>query len=83
MGTSGGSERVDAVTGRSEVTPAKPRSSEIHPGLGFRIRRNIARPAADLVARYRRFDTPDVSDLMNRLYTMSPDIKNLITMKKS
>ncbi len=63
MGKSAGSERIDAVTDRSEVTPPSPRSSEIHPGLGFRIRRNIARPAADLVARYRLFDTPDVSDL--------------------
>lgn len=57
---------------------AKPQSSEMHPGPGFRIRRNISRPPQGLIDRFREFDTPDVSDLMNRLYTMDPVIKNQV-----
>ena len=60
----------------------QPQSSEMHPGPGFRIRKHITRPPKELVNRYREFDTPDVSDLMNRLYTMSPEIKNYINEAK-
>ena len=56
----------------------KPQSSEIHPGPGFRIRRNISRPPQELLDHFREFDTPDISDLMNRLYTMDPIIKNQV-----
>jgi RraA family protein len=55
----------------------KPQSSEIHPGPGFRIRRAIERTPASLIARFREFETPDVSDLMNRLYTMDREIHNV------
>jgi len=60
----------------------KPKSSEIHPGPGFRIKKNIARPAEELIVRFAEFDTPDISDLMNRLYTMDIGIKNLINQAK-
>jgi RraA family protein len=56
----------------------KPKSSEIHPGPGFRIRRSFTRPPADQIARFREFETPDVSDLMNRLYTMAREIHNVV-----
>jgi regulator of RNase E activity RraA len=49
----------------------------MHPGAGFRVRRDFERPPADTILRLARFDTPTTSDLMNRLYTMSPLIKNL------
>lgn len=55
---------------------SKPKSAEMHPGPGFRIRRKIARPSRDLVEAFREFDTPTISDLMNRLYTMSPALRN-------
>jgi len=60
----------------------KPRSSEIHSGPGFRIRRNIERPAKESIARLANFLTPDISDLMNRLYTMDPGIKNVVNDEK-
>src|SRR4051812_13628955 len=49
----------------------------MNPGPGFRLRDDIERPAADTVAGFREFDTPAISDLMNRLYTMVPAIHNL------
>ncbi len=55
----------------------KPKSCEIYPGPGFRIQQNIFRPAPDVIERFRSFATPDISDLMNRLYTMDNEIKNL------
>jgi RraA family protein len=55
----------------------KPKSAEIHPGPGFRIRYEIDRPPAETVAGLAEFETPAISDLMNRLYTMVPAIQNL------
>ncbi len=38
---------------------AKPKSAQMHPGPGFRIRRDIERPDPDVVTRRSRaFDTP-------------------------
>jgi len=56
----------------------KPQSSEVHVGPGFRIRNEIVRPPKDLVEQFGLFETPDISDLLNRLYAMSSDIHNLI-----
>jgi RraA family protein len=50
----------------------------MHPGPGLRIKREIGRPCECLVRRFTEFETPDISDLMNRLYTMSAEIKNLV-----
>lgn len=55
----------------------KPKTAEMHPGPGLRIRAGIERVDPDLVSAFGRFDTPAVSDLMNRLYTMVPAIHNL------
>lgn len=56
----------------------RPRSSEMTPGPGFRIRLNIDRPSAQLVNMFRDFETPDISDILNRMYTMSPEIRNVV-----
>lgn len=55
----------------------KPESAEIHPGPGFRVRSTITRPSKDLIEQYRQFPVPDISDLLNRLYTMSEKIRNV------
>jgi regulator of RNase E activity RraA len=55
----------------------KPKTAEMHCGPGFRVRGTIDRPDAGLVAGLGEFDTPSISDLMNRLYAMSPEIHNL------
>lgn len=55
----------------------KPKTAEMQPGPGFRIRRDIQRPPAEVIERIGRFDTPAISDLMNRLYAMVPAVKNV------
>src|SRR5687767_7991603 len=52
----------------------KPRSAEIHPGPGFRIRTNFERPPGELMAGLREFGTPDISVLLNRLYAVNPEV---------
>lgn len=56
----------------------KPQSAEIHPGPGFRIKNGVQRASPDLLARFREHGTPDVSDLLNRLYAMDGAIRNLV-----
>jgi regulator of RNase E activity RraA len=55
----------------------KPKTAEMHPGPGFRVRHEVARPSPATVTRLGAFDTPAVSDLMNRLYTMNPAVHSL------
>lgn len=55
----------------------KPRSAEMHPGAGFRVRNEISRPDPEVINGFRAFETPDISDLLNRLYTMSSAICNV------
>ncbi|MEM7343970.1 MAG: RraA family protein [Chloroflexota bacterium] len=59
----------------------KPKSSDIHAGPGFRIRQTISRPDKTVIEAFSAFETPDISDLMNRLYTMDIGIKNVINNK--
>jgi regulator of RNase E activity RraA len=55
----------------------KPKTAEMHPGPGFRIRYDIERVHPEIVAGFGAFETPSISDLMNRLYTMATAIKPL------
>jgi regulator of RNase E activity RraA len=56
---------------------SKPQSAVVYPGPGFRIGDAVDRPDPELVAGFSAFDTPAISDRMNRLYTMAPGIRNL------
>lgn len=58
-------------------TVGKPKTAEMHPGPGFRIRREIERPRPETIEALSLFDTPAISDLMNRLYAMVSPIRNL------
>lgn len=55
----------------------KPRSAHLHPGPGFRVRVNFGRPSAELMRGFAHFATPDISDLLNRLYAVDPQIRCL------
>lgn len=55
----------------------KPKTAEMHPGPGFRICEGHARPAPETVEILGRFETPQISDLMNRLYTVHSTIRPL------
>ena len=54
---------------------SKPKTAEMNPGPGFRIRRNEIRPEPALLQGFAAFTTPDISDIMNRLYTMVTEIR--------
>jgi RraA family protein len=52
----------------------KPRSAEMNPGPGFRVRLDFPRLDRELMEAFAPFATPDVSDLLNRLYAVDPAI---------
>ena len=59
----------------SSIGVSKPKTAEMHAGPGFRIRTSIDRPDPDTIAGFAEFDTPAISDIMNRMFTMDPGIK--------
>lgn len=65
------------VTGDGSGADKKPKSSEMHAGPGFRIRSEIERPEPSLIEEFASFETPAISDLMNRLSTMHWGIHRL------
>lgn len=56
---------------------SKPRSAEMHPGSGFRVKLDFPRLEPSLMGEFRRFATPDISDLLNRLYAVDPAVRCL------
>jgi 4-hydroxy-4-methyl-2-oxoglutarate aldolase len=48
-----------------------------YPLITFRIRRDVPRPPAELVASFENTFVPDVSDLVGRMYTMDGSIQSL------
>jgi regulator of RNase E activity RraA len=58
------------------MSTIKPQSADLHAGLGFRFRECAERVAPEVVRGFEAFATPDISDLMNRLYSMNDAIKN-------
>ncbi len=55
----------------------KPKAPEVIPGPGFRIKVSFERIDAQLMAQFAAFDTPDVSDLLNRMSSAVPAIRCL------
>ncbi len=55
----------------------KPRSAEIHSGPGFRVQLEMPRLEQAFMDEFRQFPTPDISDLLNRLYALDPEIRCL------
>jgi RraA family protein len=59
----------------STAVPNKPKSAEINPGPGFRIRLSFERLDHEFMQRFGAFDSPDISDQLNRLYALTSQIK--------
>lgn len=55
----------------------RPRSADIHPGPGFRVRLDVPRLDNETVRGFAAFDTPEISDLLNRLYAVDSGISQL------
>jgi RraA family protein len=53
------------------------RSSELNPGPGFRIRQHFERLAYADMQPLSHFEVPDLSDVLNRLYAIDPEIRCL------
>ncbi len=61
----------------SKMTSQAPRSAEMHAGPGFRVRLAIPRPDPDMLRDLARYDTPEISDQLNRLYAIDPEVHGL------
>jgi RraA family protein len=55
----------------------KPKAAEFIPGPGFRIKLSFERLERELMRGFADYDTPDVSDLLNRMSAVSPAIQCL------
>lgn len=53
------------------------RSAALNPGPGFRIRTDFARLEEIVYRQLGRFETPDISDMLNRLYAVDSEIRSL------
>lgn len=56
--------------------------SEDPPWSGFRIRLDFDRPGPELLEAFEGLDVADISDQMNRLYAVDPQIKCLAVGKR-
>jgi regulator of RNase E activity RraA len=65
------------MTTKTANGAGKPKTADMHPGPGFRVRVDIERPSAEVVTGLGEFETPAISDLLNRLHTMQNAITNL------
>lgn len=52
----------------------KPKSAELHPGPGFRIRKNFPKLDPVLMSQFQEYEVPDISDALNRLYALDAAI---------
>ena len=57
------------------MTATKPKSAEMFPGPGFRVKPDFDRLDSGFMQQFADFATPDISDLLNRLYAVDPSIK--------
>lgn len=60
-----------------ESKATKPISAEMFPGPGFRVKMDFPRLEAQLMNQFTEFATPDISDMLNRLYAVDPGITRL------
>ena len=59
------------------VDSHSPTSADIHPGVGFRIKRDFVRPKCDVTGMFQDFEVADISDHLNRLYAVDCSIRCL------
>ena len=67
---------ADAIP-RTDAGSRPPASADIHPGVGFRIKRHFLRPDFDVAGMFQDFPVPDISDHLNRLYAVDSSIRCL------
>ena len=53
----------------------EPSSGDLHVGPGFRLRVEISRTPRQVIDGFKDIETPDISDQMNRMYTMDTAVR--------
>ncbi len=56
------------------MSSRRPVSADVHPGPGFRVRTNYPCADRDQIDRLSGFEVPDISDRLNRLYSLDSGI---------
>lgn len=64
-----------SANGGGAVASQAPSSADIHPGVGFRVKRDFPRLRFDVEALFEDFDVADISDYLNRLYAVDCAIR--------
>ena len=57
------------------MTSNKPKSADLYPGPGLRIRLDFPRLDRALMKRFQDYEVPEISDVLNRLYALDAAIK--------
>ncbi|MEM9332699.1 MAG: RraA family protein [Pseudomonadota bacterium] len=70
-------KRLTGILSQHEPMKARPSSSEMRGGPGFRVKSSIPRVEAKHIDELRQFETTDISDALNRMFTMDPEIRNV------
>lgn len=74
----GNLETLEKFAGSENNQRLKPASSEMRPGPGFRVLENFEKSPGHLIQQLRQFETTDISDALNRMFTMDPNIRNIV-----
>ncbi|MEM9277973.1 MAG: RraA family protein [Pseudomonadota bacterium] len=72
---------LKALTGllsEHEPMKARPASSEVRGGPGFRVNSDFPRVSPQQFEQLKGFETTDISDALNRMFTMNPKIRNVV-----
>ena len=57
------------------MTSQRPKSADLYPGPGLRVRLDFPRLDASLMNRFQAYEVPEISDVLNRLYALDAAIK--------
>jgi RraA family protein len=60
----------------------RPSSSEMRGGPGFRINTKFECVSSEQVEQLSQFETPEISDALNRMFTMDPVIRNVVSEQR-
>ncbi|HVB83065.1 MAG TPA: RraA family protein [Candidatus Binataceae bacterium] len=72
--TGNGSPATEAHAPTGSRSPV---SADIHPGVGFRVKRDFPRPSYDVATMFQDFEIAEISDHLNRLYALDSSIRCL------
>ena len=61
-----------------EGARTRPASSEMRGGPGFRIKTHFDSVSSEQIRQLAEFETPEISDALNRMFTMDPAIRNVV-----